>query len=254
MVANRYDYTAFGQAAPAGIHTAAHEAQQTVDQRYTYTGREATQDPGLMYYRYRMYAPGVGRFVSRDPLGYDGGIGLYSYCSNTPILYTDSHGLQESRSTHTFNIEWLGNTVADVEYQVAWTDCPEGDVWADSWKMTKDPDAYGLDATDVLETSGLQYGNFALISLFNMEYYLDGKIRPKSKESCTMDDGTEGERYVRNVEFTVEYEAHFFNIGGWSLASPDSWLPNALGSQSNFGGTMGSETRRIWGPCCCPLD
>jgi RHS repeat-associated protein len=68
MVANRYDYTAFGQAAPAGIHTAGHEAQQTVDQRYTYTGREATQDPSLMYYRWRMYAPGVGRFAQRDPI------------------------------------------------------------------------------------------------------------------------------------------------------------------------------------------
>jgi RHS repeat-associated protein len=95
MVANRYDYTAFGSAAPAGIHATGHEAQQTVDQRYTYTGREATQDPSLMYYRYRMYAPGVGRFVSRDPLGYFPGINVYTISKNRTTQVTDPYGLWE---------------------------------------------------------------------------------------------------------------------------------------------------------------
>jgi len=38
-----------------------------IDQRYTYTGRETTTDPTLMYYRWRMYAPRLGRFTTRDP-------------------------------------------------------------------------------------------------------------------------------------------------------------------------------------------
>jgi RHS repeat-associated protein len=124
MVANRYDYTAFGQAAPAGIHTAGHEAQQTVDQRYTYTGRESTTDPNLMYYRWRMYAPGTGRFVSRDPAGYfrlnltefreaihadyaaieewkeyilfENAV-LYAYSAHSPISHGDPYGLESGR-------------------------------------------------------------------------------------------------------------------------------------------------------------
>jgi RHS repeat-associated protein len=64
MVANRYDYTAFGQRyAPTSI--------ETVPQRYQFTGREASAiDSGLIYYRYRHYTPGIGRFTARDPIGY----------------------------------------------------------------------------------------------------------------------------------------------------------------------------------------
>jgi RHS repeat-associated protein len=54
-------YTAFGTAyAP--------NTSVEVEQRYTYTGREKTTDPTLMYYRWRMYGAGIGRFVQRDPI------------------------------------------------------------------------------------------------------------------------------------------------------------------------------------------
>jgi len=57
-------YTAFGSVyAPA--------TSVSVEQRYTYTGREKTTDPSLMYYRYRMYGSNVGRFVQRDPIHND---------------------------------------------------------------------------------------------------------------------------------------------------------------------------------------
>jgi len=64
-----------------------------IDQRYTYTGRETTTDPTLMYYRYRMYGTGIGRFTSRDTLGYIFNIVLYNYASNIPVRYRDPHGL-----------------------------------------------------------------------------------------------------------------------------------------------------------------
>jgi RHS repeat-associated protein len=44
---------------------------------WTFTGRRLDGETGLMYYRWRMYETGLGRFVSRDPIGYRGGIGLY---------------------------------------------------------------------------------------------------------------------------------------------------------------------------------
>jgi RHS repeat-associated protein len=110
MVANRYDYTAFGQAAPAGIHTAGHEAQQTVDQRYTYTGREATQDPSLMYYRWRMYAPGVGRFVSRDPIYYQSDVNIYAYSKSSITAFRDPFGLEweKTDACTTVQIDFAG--------------------------------------------------------------------------------------------------------------------------------------------------
>jgi hypothetical protein len=47
-----------------------------------------------MYYRARYYDPGVGRFISEDPIGFDGGdTNLYRYVGNSPLNYTDPSGL-----------------------------------------------------------------------------------------------------------------------------------------------------------------
>lgn len=41
-----------------------------------------------------LYDPGVGRFCSRDPVGYNSGtLGLYELCSSTPLSYMDPWGL-----------------------------------------------------------------------------------------------------------------------------------------------------------------
>jgi len=44
---------------------------------YTYTGREWDKETGLYYYRARYYDPMDGRFISKDPIGFDGGINIY---------------------------------------------------------------------------------------------------------------------------------------------------------------------------------
>jgi uncharacterized protein RhaS with RHS repeats len=47
----------------------------------------------LYYYRARYYDPKAGRFVTRDPIGFDGGdVNLYTYVRNNPINYIDSQG------------------------------------------------------------------------------------------------------------------------------------------------------------------
>jgi len=62
--------------------------------RYGYTGREADEKTGLMYYRARFYDPQIGRFTSEDPIGFGGGMNWYAYVENNPIQYTDPFGLQ----------------------------------------------------------------------------------------------------------------------------------------------------------------
>lgn len=62
---------------------------------FTYTARE-TGEAGLMFYRARYYNPGVGRFVSMDPVySITKPIGLhrYAYVGNDPNLYVDPLGL-----------------------------------------------------------------------------------------------------------------------------------------------------------------
>jgi RHS repeat-associated protein len=61
--------------------------------RYTYSGREIDADTGLLYYRARWYEPQQGRFVSEDPIGLAGGINLFAYVANNPLLFSDPSGL-----------------------------------------------------------------------------------------------------------------------------------------------------------------
>lgn len=47
----------------------------------------------MYYYRARYYDAHIGRFVSEDPIGIDGGINLYVYVENNPVNYVDPLGL-----------------------------------------------------------------------------------------------------------------------------------------------------------------
>ena len=49
---------------------------------------------GFYYMRARYYDPLNGRFISEDPLGFDGGdVNLYVYSGNNPVLLVDPWGL-----------------------------------------------------------------------------------------------------------------------------------------------------------------
>ncbi|MEK7396765.1 MAG: RHS repeat-associated core domain-containing protein, partial [Candidatus Poribacteria bacterium] len=78
-----YAYDAFGKPS----------ATSTLGNRFMFTGREYDSETGLYYYRARHYAPEMGRFLQRDPLGFIGGINLYTYSDNNSINLTDPYGL-----------------------------------------------------------------------------------------------------------------------------------------------------------------
>jgi RHS repeat-associated protein len=77
-VQERYAYDAYGaiiylDAAGTPLGTQA----STIAQPHTFTGRRLDDETGLYHYRARYYDAALGRFISRDSLGYVDGMNLY---------------------------------------------------------------------------------------------------------------------------------------------------------------------------------
>jgi len=56
-------------------------------------GAYTDAETGLVLMTHRYYDPNAGRFLTRDPMGYAGGINLYAYTGNDPVNRADPSGL-----------------------------------------------------------------------------------------------------------------------------------------------------------------
>jgi len=84
-ISNTYTYDSFGNlTASTG----------TIANAFRYTGREFDSESGIHYYRDRYYDSNIGRFISEDPIRFDGGTNFYEYVYNGPVTLVDPWGLQ----------------------------------------------------------------------------------------------------------------------------------------------------------------
>jgi RHS repeat-associated protein len=88
----KYDYLPYGQVALSklGLNNDAIDGNP-----FTYVGGLGVQDEGggLFYMRNRFYDAGTGRFLHRDPIGFEGGANLYAYVNANPVNSSDPSGL-----------------------------------------------------------------------------------------------------------------------------------------------------------------
>ncbi len=90
----RFTYNPYGVITIYDATWANIRSASSYDVEYTYTGRRLDGETGLMYYRHRMYHAKLGRFVSRDPVGYKSGANLLEYVWSSPVDLADPLGLQ----------------------------------------------------------------------------------------------------------------------------------------------------------------
>jgi RHS repeat-associated protein len=105
-VLERYNYTPYGEVTFLTPSFSA-ESSSIIANTHLYTGRERDPETGLQLNRYRYYASHLGRWLTRDPIGYDGGgPNLYEYVLGAPIDALDPVGL--CSTTIKFNCEFPG--------------------------------------------------------------------------------------------------------------------------------------------------
>jgi len=86
---------------------------------WTYMGKREDKVTGWINFGKRFYLPKKGRFLTPDPIGFDGGINLYAYCRNRPLHFIDLRG--ENPVMHGFSmvgymIETIGNHCIPLPY------------------------------------------------------------------------------------------------------------------------------------------
>ena len=77
-----YSYAPFGAVTASG----------DVTQPFQWSSEHYDSELDLVYYNYRHYSPDLGRFLSRDPIEEQGGVNLYAFTSNAPIVQIDILG------------------------------------------------------------------------------------------------------------------------------------------------------------------
>jgi RHS repeat-associated protein len=85
-------YSAFGQVT---ITTPTPTGENPViESSLRFPGQIEDQETGLYYNWRRYYDPEIGRYVTADPIGLDGGMNLYSYVGGDPVNRMDPFGLK----------------------------------------------------------------------------------------------------------------------------------------------------------------
>lgn len=69
----------------------------TVNSNLRFPGQYYDNETGLHYNWHRYYNPQTGRYITSDPVGFDGGVNTYSYSLANPVRYVDLLGLWVKR-------------------------------------------------------------------------------------------------------------------------------------------------------------
>lgn len=142
------------------------------------SGYYTDNETGYILCTFRHYDPNTGRWLNRDPIGYAGGMNLYAYCGQSPIMGIDPLGLYSlgeygsdvgkvfkgygKALNAAFNPVEIANGIAQIAsvaggcgFEAAGNMLAQGIVHSfTDWLTTDDPEAFGESFGTVLITVG----------------------------------------------------------------------------------------------------
>jgi len=98
-VQERYGYNAFGlsRVMDADFNVI---STSSYDWETRYDSYRFDAESSFYQVRFRYFHPTLGRWLTRDPIGYEGGINLYAYVKNQSVNITDPQGLDANTCTY----------------------------------------------------------------------------------------------------------------------------------------------------------
>ena len=96
-VAERYSYSPYGKVTYRNANFTKKTTQaSTIGNDYLFTGRRLDAETGFYYFRNRYYSAEMGRFVTVDPIRYNGSKwNLFQYVTGRPTTTIDPSGLED---------------------------------------------------------------------------------------------------------------------------------------------------------------
>jgi RHS repeat-associated protein len=186
-VVQTYEYDSFGNLK---------DQKNRVKQPFTYTGREWDKETGLYYYRARYYDPMDGRFISKDPIGFRGGINLYSYVQNNPVGYIDPFGLDKYTESFSMSGSIMLFTAFTAKFDITMdtTACTATNSGPTYTGVTMGPVASASASANIVEEKTI------------------------GRAECCKADGTKGHRITKRIRVRGNtYASVNFKIGATTL-------------------------------------
>lgn len=95
QIEEEYKYTAFGE---EEIYDSQGQRKESSANPWRYASKRMDEESGFIFFGRRYYNPQVGRWITPDPIGFEGGANVYAYVFNSPLSYFDLYGLIAQQS------------------------------------------------------------------------------------------------------------------------------------------------------------